>query len=354
NYFRTAADTNDCAETTAQVFLGIRIQCAKCHNHPFERWSQDNYYGIAAAFTRVGRKTGSREGEEIIFVQDSGEVHQPRTGETMQVHLLLTGDVDVPDGQDRRRVFADWLTAKDNPFFARAAVNRIWGHLMGRGLVDPVDDFRDSNPPSNAQLLDELARQFVENGYSRKWAIRTIMNSRLYQLSSRKNEFNAEDDIYNSHAMTRLLTAEQLLDAICQVTGVPETFAGLPVGTRAVELADPPTDHYFLKIFGQPQREMACQCERSTESNLSQALQMINGPVVHGKLRDENGRIAQLMKAGQSDEEIIETLYLAALCRRPAPEELQAARQHIARNEDRRLALEDVGWAVLNSKEFLF
>ncbi|MGH7202175.1 MAG: DUF1549 and DUF1553 domain-containing protein, partial [Planctomycetaceae bacterium] len=354
NYWRASRDPLDATETTAQLFLGIRIQCAKCHNHPFERWSQDNYYGIAAAFTRVGRKTGSREGEEIIFVQDSGEVHQPRTGETMQVHLLLTGDVDVPDGQDRRRVFADWLTAKDNPFFARAAVNRIWGHLMGRGLVDPVDDFRDSNPPSNAQLLDELARQFIENGYSRKWAIRTIMNSRLYQLSSRKNEFNAEDDIYNSHAMTRLLTAEQLLDAICQVTGVPETFAGLPVGTRAVELADPPTDHYFLKIFGQPQREMACQCERSTESNLSQALQMINGPVVHGKLRDENGRIAQLMKAGQSDEEIIETLYLAALCRRPAPEEMEAAKRHIAQGEDRRLALEDVGWAVLNSKEFLF
>ncbi len=189
----------------------------------------------------------------------------------MKPHLLLTGDVDVPADQDRREVFAKWLTAPENPFFAKVAVNRIWGHLMGRGIVEPVDDFRDSNPPSNAPLLDQLAAGFIENGYSRKWAIRTIMNSRTYQLSSRKNEFNADDEIYNSHAGTRMLSAEQLLDAICQVTSVPENFKGLPVGLRAVDLPDPPTDHYFLKIFGQPQREMACACERSNESNLSQA-----------------------------------------------------------------------------------
>ena len=266
NYWRASRDPLDATETTAQLFLGIRIQCAKCHNHPFERWSQDNYYGIAAAFARIGRKDGAGVEEEIIFTQNSGEVKQPRTGETMKVHLLLKGDVDVPAEEDRREVFADWLTSEENPFFAKATVNRIWGHLLGRGIVEPVDDFRDSNPPSNTELLNTLSKKFAENNFSQKWAIRTIMQSRLYQLSSKKNQFNAEDEIYNSHASTRLLSAEQLLDAICQVTDVPEKFAGVPVGMRATQLADPPANHYFLKIFGQPQREMACECERSDES----------------------------------------------------------------------------------------
>jgi hypothetical protein len=354
NYWRASRDPQDATETTAQLFLGIRIQCAKCHNHPFERWTQDNYYGIGAAFVRVGRKTGASADEEVVFVSKAGEVTQPRTGKQMKTHLLLKGDIDVPVERDRREVFAEWLTANDNPFFARASVNRIWGQLLGRGIVEPVDDFRDSNPPSNAPLLDALAAEFVKNGYSRKWAVKTIMKSRTYQLSSRKNQFNGNDEIYFSHANTRLLSAEQLLDAICQVTSVPETFPGAPVGTRAVELTEPPADHYFLKIFGQPQREMACQCERSNESNLSQALQMINGPVVHNKLRDANGRIAKLVAASKPDDEIINELYLAALARRPVAAELEAAKKHIAANSDRKLAMEDIGWALLNSKEFLF
>jgi hypothetical protein len=355
NYWRASRDPQDATETTAQLFLGIRIQCAKCHNHPFERWSQDNYYGIAAAFARVGRRPGGNaKEEEVVFRENAGEVQQPRTGQTMKVHLLLKGDVDVPNDEDRRAVFAHWLTAPDNPFFARTCVNRIWGHLTGRGIVEPVDDFRDSNPPSNAKLLDELARQFVAHGYSSKWAMRTIMHSHVYELSARKNDFNKDDELYFSHANTRMLTAEQLLDAICSVTNVPEHFTGLPVGTRAVELPDPPTDNYFLKIFGQPQREMACQCERSTDSNLSQALQMINGPVVHNKLRDDSGRIPQMIKAGKKDDEIIASLYLTALSRQPASEELAASRAHIARSSDRRQSLEDIGWAILNCKEFLF
>ncbi len=354
NYWRASRDPNDAVETTAQLFLGIRIQCAKCHNHPFERWSQDNYYGIAAAFTRIARQKGDTAEEEIIYPMATGEITQPRTGKQMKVHLLLKGDVDDAAGQDRREVFAQWLTTPENPFFARSAVNRIWGHLLGRGIVEPVDDFRDSNPPSNAKLLDELAAQFAKNSFSQKWVVKTILKSRTYQLSSRKNNFNKDDEIYNSHANTRLLSAEQLLDAICQVTSVPETFAGLPPGTRAVSLADPPTDHYFLKIFGQPQREMACQCERSNESNLSQALQMINGPTVHGKLRADAGRIAIFVKENKPDDEVITTLYLAALSRKPTQAELDAAKRHIAAQQDRRLALEDVGWAILNSKEFLF
>ncbi|MBM80324.1 MAG: hypothetical protein CMJ78_06995, partial [Planctomycetaceae bacterium] len=354
NYWRASRDPNDATETTAQLFLGIRIQCAKCHNHPFEKWTQDNYYGIAAAFNRIGRKPGAFTDDEIIYATRSGEIKQPRTGQTMKVHLLLKGDVDVPAEQDRREVFASWLVNPENPFFAKASVNRIWGHLMGRGIVEPVDDFRDSNPPSNEALLNELANQFSSNSYSRKWAIKQIMKSRTYQLSSRKNQFNADDEIYASHAVTRLLSAEQLLDAICQVTDVPESFSGLPRGTRAVELPDPPTNHYFLKVFGQPQREMACQCERSNESNLSQALQMINGPVVHNKLRDDKGRINSAIVAKKNDDEIITSLYLAALSRRPIAAEMTAAKKHIAASENRRLALEDVGWAILNSKEFLF
>ncbi len=354
NFWRASRDPQDATETTAQLFLGIRIQCAKCHNHPFERWTQDNYYGIAAAFARVGRTPGSAAGDEVIYVQPNGEIKQPRTGETMKVHLLLEGDVDVPEGADRRRVFADWLTGPQNPFFAKAAVNRIWGHLMGRGIVEPVDDFRDSNPASNSALLDELSSQFVENGFSQKWVVRAIMNSRTYQLSSNKNRFNSDDDVYASHATTRLLGAEQLLDAICQVTDVGEQFRGVPKNLRAVSLPDPPTDHYFLKIFGQPQREMACECERSTESNLSQALQMINGPVVHNKLRDDNGRIARGIETGNSDKKIICDLYMAALCRNPSESEMNAALAHISASSDRRLALEDIGWAILNSKEFLF
>jgi hypothetical protein len=246
------------------------------------------------------------------------------------------------------------LVSAENPFFAKSVVNRFWGQLFGRGIVEPVDDFRDSNPPSNAPLLDTLAVEFAKNGFSRKWAVKTMMKSRTYQLSSRKNAFNTTDEIYFSHAGTRLLSAETLLDAICQVTSVPEAFPGAPPGTRAVELSEPPTDHYFLKIFGQPQREMACQCERSNESNLSQALQMINGPVVHNKLRDQNGRIHKMIAGNKTDDEIIGELYLAALARKPVEAELTAAKQHIAQGMDRKLALEDIGWALLNSKEFLF
>ncbi|AMV16833.1 DUF1549 and DUF1553 domain-containing protein [Planctomyces sp. SH-PL14] len=356
NYWKSSRDPSDATESTVQLFLGIRIQCAKCHNHPFERWSQDNYYGIGAAFVRVGRKQSADKQEEIIFTSTGGEVTQPRTNKQMKVHLLLKGDVDVPADQDRRVVFADWLASADNPFFAKAAANRIWGHLLGRGIVDPVDDFRDSNPPSNAQLLDELSKQFAQNKFSRKWLIRTIMLSHTYQRSSRTNDFNKTDDIYFSHATTRMLTAEQLLDAICAVTAVPETFPNMPAGTRATELAEPPSDNYFLKIFGQPQREMVCECERSSDSNLSQALQMINGPTVHNKLRADNGRINQLIAAQKPDDEIISTLYMSGVCRTPTTDELKTAKAHIAASGEanRRQALEDIGWAILNSKEFLF
>ena len=354
NYYRTATETNDCTETTSQLFLGIRIQCAKCHNHPFERWSQDNYYGIGAFFNRVQRKQGVNPDEQVIWVARAGEVTQPRTGQQMQPWLPLTGTAELAGEGDRRETLVEWLVKPDNPFFAKVEVNRIWGHLMGRGVVEPVDDFRDSNPPASASLLAALAGDFAAHGYDRKHVMRTILNSRTYQLSSRKNEFNATDSKYFSHATTRLLTAEQLLDAICRVTQVSEKFAGLPAGTHATALPSPDVDSDFLKVFGQPARETACQCERSTDSNLSQALQMINGPLVHSKVRDENNRLRKLAAAGKSNEEIISELYLAGLCRRPSEPEMAAATKHIAGAGDRMRGLEDVCWAILNANEFLF
>lgn len=354
NFWRASRDSLDATETTAQLFLGIRIQCAKCHNHPFEKWTQDDYYGIAAAFERVGRKTTGLPDHEAIFVKRSGEVTQPRTGETMKVRLLLKGSVDVAAGEDRRRIFADWLTADSNPFFAKSIANRIWGHVMGRGIVEPVDDFRDSNPPSNPELLNLLTREFVADGYSTKRLIRKIMNSQAYQLSSQRNDFNVDDEVYFSHATTRMLTAEQLLDAICQLTGVPETFANLPSGTKAIDLADPPEDHKFLQAFGQPQRELTCACERSTDSNLGQALQLINGPLVHDKIRADSGHLHGWIADGKTDIEIISALYIAGLSRHPSTDEIKTSLDHVSRTENRISALEDVAWAIINSKEFLF
>jgi hypothetical protein len=225
---------------------------------------------------------------------------------------------------------------------------------LGRGIVEPVDDFRDSNPPASAALLDALAKDFVEHHFDRKHILRSILNSRTYQLSSRKNEFNKTDVKYFSHARTRLLSAEQLLDAICQVTSVAEKFAGLPLGTRATQLPSPDVDNYFLKVFGQPARETACQCERSSDSNLSQALQMINGPLVHGKVRDENNRFRQLLKTGKTNQEIVTELYLAAFARKPSDHEMSIATNHIAASGDQVRGLEDVCWALLNANEFLF
>jgi hypothetical protein len=354
NYYRTAADTNECTETTSQVFLGVRIQCAKCHNHPFERWTQDNYYGIGAFFNRIERKPGATADELIVFASRQGEITQPRTGKRMAPWLPMRGEAEIPDDEDRRQAFAEWLTQPDNPFFARVAVNRMWGHLMGRGIVEPVDDFRDSNPPANAPLLDALAADFAGHGFDWKHSLRTILNSRTYQLSSRKNAFNAQDAKYASHANTRLQSAEQLLDSICSVTGVAEKYAGLPAGVRATQLPSPDVDHPFLKTFGQPARETACQCERGTDSNLSQALQLINGPLVHAKLKDENNRFRKLAAAGRSDREIVTELYLSAFCRLPTPEELAVADRHLAATPDRMAALEDLCWAVINANEFLF
>jgi Protein of unknown function (DUF1553) len=261
---------------------------------------------------------------------------------------------NIPPGTDRRRVLADWLTSGDNPFFAKSVANRIWYHLNGKGIVDPVDDFRDSNPSANDELLDALAKDFVAHKFDVKHLIRVIMNSRTYQLSAQTNRDNADDTKYFSHAVTKLLTAEQLLDAICTVTEVPEKFAGLPLGTRAVQLPDGDFNHIFLKTFGQPARESACECERESDSNLAQALQLINGPTINEKVRNPNNRIGRLLKEKTSEGDMLNELYLSTLSRLPNPENVKVALEHIARAPDKRKAWEDIEWALLNAKEFLF
>ena len=353
NYYRISRDPESSVETTAQLFLGVRIQCAKCHNHPFERWTQDDYYGFAAFFSQVGRKKGNQPGEEVIYWNHAGDVRQPRTGQVMKPKALA-GPVLEDAKSDRRVRLASWLTSQENPFFARSLVNRVWFHLMGRGIVEPVDDFRDSNPASNDELLDGLTSAFVKDGYNLKGLIRTILRSRTYQLSSHTSELNADDNLYFSHALTKLLPAEVLLDAISTVTGTTTASEGLPQGSRATQMPDGKMDNPFLKTFGRPARELACECERESDSNLSQALQLIGGATVNGKLHDDNGRIAQLARSGKSPEAITAELYLVALGRTPTAVELAAATKHLKAGTDLRAAAEDLGWVLINSKEFLF
>jgi hypothetical protein len=255
---------------------------------------------------------------------------------------------------DRRGRLAGWLTGPQNPFFAKSLANRIWYHLIGRGVVEPVDDFRDSNPPSNDELLDALAAELVRGGFRLRPLVRTILTSRTYQLSARTNELNADDTIYFSHAATRLLPAEVLLDAISAVTGTASKFDGLPAGTRATQIPDGKMEDPFLKTFGRPARELACECERESDANLSQALQLIGGATVNNKLRDDKGRMANLAKGDATPEQIARELYLVALARDPNPSELEAAVKHLSSAPDRRQAVEDLGWVLINSKEFLF
>jgi hypothetical protein len=372
NYYRIARDPSNLAETTAQLFLGIRMQCAKCHNHPFERWTQDDYYSLAAFFARVKQRRDplepgdaqNKNGAEYIYVLRAGDVVQPRTGKTMPPRFM--GDHEVPKisgDTDRREVLANWLTSPKNPFFAKSLANRIWYHLNGRGIVDPVDDFRDSNPSANDELLDALAKDFIDHKFDVKYIIRTIMTSRTYQLSAQTNDFNKDDSKYFSHAVTKLHTAEQLFDALCYVTDVPERFPGVPMGTRAVQLPDGEVNNPFLKTFGQPARELACECERESDSNLAQALQLINGPAVNDRLRNPNNRIGKLLAKKAPDREILNELFLVALSRPPADKDAQAMLEHVNNDPmthrpraeaEKRKAWEDVLWALINSKEFLF
>jgi hypothetical protein len=354
NFYRIARDPQNLAETTAQLFFGIRMQCAKCHNHPFERWTQDDYYSLAAFFARVRQKADPAEGKdsEYIYADRAGEIVQPRTGRVMPPRFIGSPNATVPQTPDRREALAEWLT--NSPYFAKSMSNRIWFHLIGRGIVDPVDDFRDSNPSANDELLEALAKDFSSHRFDIKHLIRTIVNSRTYQLSAQTNESNKDDIKYFSHAVTKLLTAEELLDAICSATGVNEKFPGMPGGTRATELPDGEVNNVFLKTFGQPARELACECEREGDSNLAQALQLINGPTINDKVRSPNNRLSKLLSEKLAPDAVLKQLYLATLSRAPDAGEVRTALDHVNRAADKRRGWEDVQWALLNSKEFLF
>jgi hypothetical protein len=363
NYYRAAGDTFDAMETSAQLFLGSRIQCAKCHNHPFERWTQNNYYGLAAFFNRVERKKTGRADELIVFASKSGEVTHPATHKTMKPWAPKAGTMNVAEGKDRREVFAKWLTKDDNPFFAQVEANRIWAHVMGRGIVEPFDDFRDTNPPTNAPLLAALAKDFVTSGYDRRHLLRTILNSNTYQATSKTTPLNKDDQRYFSHYQPRMLSAEQLVDALGSITGRPMQFAGVPASMKATELPAPdlkPHDRgkigeiEFMKVFGQPERQTICECERGDDSSLGQALELFNGKLMHGMITHKEGRLHKWIKDGVGDDEIVKRLYEAALSRPPIERELTLHREYLADAESRNQALEDTLWMVLNKSEFLF
>ncbi len=343
------------AEATAELFLGVRLQCAQCHHHPFETLSQDDYFGFAAFFARVGTKANADYGRlsapKVIVVQAEGEVANPRTGRTLKPTPLM--DKPVAETPDRRTALADWLTSPSNRLFARNIVNRYVAQFLGRGLVEPVDDMRATNPPSNPELLDALADDFIKHNYDIKYLIRTVMNSRLYQLDSTPTAGNADDDRYYSRYLVKRLPAEPLLDAVDAATGAPTKFAKTPLGTRAVELPDSQYDNPFLKTFGKPKRADVCTCERMGDPNLAQALHALNSEAITAKIADPKGRIAALVAAKKPPAEVVTELYLAALSRRPTEPELKLCDQLMAQSPDATTFYQDLLWSLINSRQFL-
>jgi hypothetical protein len=351
HFYKVVQKPGEMASTLSQVFLGVRISCAECHHHPFDRWSQTDYYGMVDFFTPLARKP-SRRGE-MVLAASTAETRLPRTGETVRAHVLGVSPPESVSPGDRRAALAAWLTLPKNPWFARNLANRVWAHYLGRGLVEPVDDVRATNPPSNPELLDALAEDLVEHHFDLRELIRAITRSQVYQLSSRPNETNERDEQNYSRALLKPLDAEVLLDAVCQTTGVGEKFPGTPGGHRAVQLWDSGVSHYFLKLFGRPMRQTPCQCERNAEASVAQVLHFLNSPRIEEKLSHESGRIKRL--AEQPDNGVLaEELYLTFFSRFPTKEERRVAAEHLAMGDDRRQAAEDLAWTMLNSLEFIF
>ncbi|MEK6261351.1 MAG: DUF1549 and DUF1553 domain-containing protein [Planctomycetota bacterium] len=355
HFYKVAKDPGDAAAMLSQALLGLRIDCAKCHHHPFDRWSQDDYYGMQAFFTPLAFKATSR-GEMLLASKNDATKH-PRTGATIFAHPLETPMPDAnPDG-DRRKVLADWMTSPANPFFARNVANRTWAHLTGRGLVEPVDDVRSTNPPTNPALLDALARELVEGHFDFHRLIRFVVASRTYQTSTDVNASNANDEQNYSRALLRRLDAEVLLDAICDTTGVPEKFDGVPAGARAVQLWDSAATNYFLTTTGRPSRTTVCECERVSSPNVAQILHTLNSENLEAKLSHDAGRVARLaVQFSNEDRRLVEELYLTFLSRPPKPDEAEACLKHLSSAEpsQRRQATEDLAWSLMNSLEFVF
>ena len=349
NFYEATEDVKVVAENVAQIFLGVRLQCAQCHNHPFDRWTQDDYYGWAAFFAQIGRKRGGDPRERIVFNKNNGEVKHPVDGAPRAPKFLGDAAPEIKRGTDRRAVVAAWLTAPDNRAFARNLANMVWTHFFGVGLVHEPDDVRVSNPPSNPELLDALATRLVDSGYDFRSLVRWITTSRAYQRATQTNPSNALDTRNYSRAQVRRLRAEVLLDAVAQVTGVPNRFRGLPAGSRAVQIADGAYQDYFLTTFGRATRETPCSCEVEVQPNLGQALHLLNGDTVNQKVR-KSTVIPDMLGANKPPAEVIDELYLRCFARYPTASERDA----LLPRAQQRGQLEDLFWALLNAREFSF
>jgi hypothetical protein len=356
NYFRVTREPKPSMEKTTQVFLGVRMVCAQCHDHPFERWTQNQYYQMSAFFSAVGIRAGYEVGEEIVFDQRSDyEMKHPKDGRPLKPQFMLaSGSAPVPDGPQRRDALAEWLTARDNPYFAKAIANRMWSYFVGKGIIDPVDDIRASNPPSNPALLEALTKDFVAHDFDLRYLMRTIVSSRTYQASIVTNEWNANDRDNFSHAIPRRLSAEELMDGVSSAAGVRAHFPEVPEDTAASQLVDPHIGREgFLDVFGRPPRESSCECERRSDFSLPQALNLVNGRTISDAVADPNGRVAKLVLSGKSDEVLVNELYLAALGRPPTREEHLRGMTYLS-NGAKGSRAQDLLWALLNSKAFLY
>lgn len=369
NYLRVLREPGKMTEDVTQTFLGVRFNCNKCHDHPFEKWTQNQYYEMGAYFAQVGFKQG-QVGKEVIFAEaggsfqitseevvynkyNGGEVRHLRT-EAVAAPKVPVGDArPVSEGADRRVPMVDWLVSPENPFFAKSMANRVWSYFLGRGIIDPVDDIRASNPPSNPELLDALTAQFVKDGFNLRKLMKTICLSRTYQLSIVKNKWNDDDTINFSHALPRRLSAEQMVDALALATGTKPNLAGIPSGMRAVQIPDGMVKgNDFLQLFGRPKRQSACECERSSSLTLSHALSLINGPTISEAIASPDSRIAGLVKTEKDDTKLVEEIYLSCLSRPPTSKELKAV--EFKAGADRLEVAQDLAWALLNSPAFLF
>lgn len=367
-WYKEVTTPENFVDDVSQVFLGQRLACANCHHHPYEKWTQDDYWGIAAFFARVGRKTtpvpgaagnNRRSQELVIFTRSSGSVTNKRTNRAAEMKALESEPQTATSDEDPRHLFADWMTDPKNPFFAHAVANRYWAHFFGRGIVDPIDDMRVTNPPSNPALLDALAADLVKNQYSLKSLIKTICKSRTYGLSAEPNAWNQSDKQSYARYYPKRLQAEVVFDAVCAVTEAPPTFNGLPrdahAPNRAIQLPDESYSSYFLDVFGRPQRISACECERVNEASLAMTLHMLNSNEVQGMIAGGSGRAARLAKDPRPDDVKVTELFLLTVGKAPTPEQLTLARNELAKHEkDKKPAYENIIWALLNTKAFLF
>ena len=353
NFYEIERDTLKTSENVAQVFMGIRTQCAQCHNHPFDRWTMEDYYGFASFFSQVGRKNAEDYREKVVYNRFGGEVNHLVTKKPVPPKFL-GGESPPTKGKDRRAVAAEWLTSPENPYFATSIANRVWAHYMGVGLVDPVDDIRVSNPATNPELFDKLGEKLVEYKFDFRRLVRDICNSHAYQRSAATNETNSHDNRNYAHAVIRRVPAESLLDCISQVTQSPDKFTGLPRGARAVQIADGKTTNYFLTTFGRSPRATVCDCEATTDPSLSQALHLLNGSSVSAKITAGKVIDNWIKKEKMSPEEVIDRIYLRCLTRPATDEERKTLMAKLGDDKNKIPALQDIFWAVLNSREFVF